>query len=185
MIIGLVGEKLAGKDTVANYLESKYGAFSIKFSQILDEILELLDFHKTRRNEIDLGLGLRNIFGSEVLYKVLVKRLKESHAEISVVNGLRMDEQEKAVRDLSAKIIYVTAPLDLRFERYQKRHEKVDDATMSLEQFKEQEKELTEIGIPDLGKKADFKIENTGSLEELYKKVDEIIKSLMKANGNS
>ena len=26
MIIGLVGEKLAGKDTVANYLVEKYGA---------------------------------------------------------------------------------------------------------------------------------------------------------------
>jgi dephospho-CoA kinase len=26
MIIGLVGEKLAGKDTIANYLVEKYGA---------------------------------------------------------------------------------------------------------------------------------------------------------------
>jgi dephospho-CoA kinase len=50
---------------------------------------------------------------------------------------------------------------------------------MSFEQFKDQEKELTEVGIPELGKQADFKIENTGTPEDLFKKVDEIINSLV------
>lgn len=178
MIIGLVGEKLAGKDTVANYLKNKHGAFSIKFSQILDEILDLLHLEKSRRNEIDLGLGLRKIFGQEVLYRVLLERVRKSPTEISVINGLRMDEQEKAVKDLDAKIIYVTAPIELRFERYKHRHEKVDDAQMNFVQFLQQEKEPTEIRIPELGQKADFKIENTGSLEELHKKVDEVISKI-------
>lgn len=178
MIIGLVGEKLAGKDTVAVHLEQSYGAYSIKFSQILDEILELLRLQKTRRNEIDLGLGLRNIFGEEVLYKVLIQRVKQSQSEIGVINGLRMDEQEKVVKDLGAKIIYITAPTELRYERYLRRKEKVDDGAMNFEQFKEQEKEATEVGIPSLGKRADFKIENTGSLEELYRQVDKVIDGL-------
>lgn len=178
MIIGLVGEKLAGKDTVANYLKDKRGVFTIKFSQILDEILGLLHLPKSRRNEIDLGLGLRKIFGDEVLYKVLVERVKASQTSMSVINGLRMDEQEKAVKDLGAKIIYVTSPADVRFARYQVRHEKIDDAVMNFKEFVEQEKELTEIKIPEMGKRADFRIDNTGSLQELYQKVDEIIKNL-------
>lgn len=177
-IIGLVGEKLAGKDTAANYLAKKYGAFVVKFSEILDEILGLLLLPKSRRNEIDLGLGLRNIFGDEVLYRALVEKVKKSAAGIPVINGLRMDEQERAVRDLGAKIIYITAPPEVRFARYQNRHEKPDDAVMNFEQFNKQEKELTEIGIPELGKRADFKIENIGSLEELYGKVERIIESL-------
>ena len=32
--------------------------------------------------------------------------------------------------------------------------------------------------IPKLGAQADFKIENTGTVEELYEKVDEIIKQI-------
>ncbi len=178
IIIGLVGEKLAGKDEVAKYLIGKHQAFHIKFSSLLDEILDILDMPKTRRNEIDLGLGLREVFGPEILYRSLKKRVVASENPMAVINGIRMDEFEKIVADLGAKTIYVTAPLELRFQRYQQRHEKVDDGKMSLEDFAKQDREeLTEKGIPELGKRAEFKIENTGSLEELYKKIDEVILS--------
>ena len=62
---------------------------------------------------------------------------------------------------------YITAPDELRFERYKHRKEKADDGIMDFEHFKQQEQEPTEIRIPELGKQADYKIENTGSLEEL------------------
>jgi dephospho-CoA kinase len=174
LIIGLVGEKLAGKDTVANYLVKSKGAFHIRFTHILDEILTSLDLPLSRRNEIDLGLGLRKVFGDGVLGKAVVKRALSASEDFIVINGIRMDEM-KNVKEIGAKVIYVTAPVNLRFERYKQRHEKADDGVMNLEQFVQQEKELTEIGIPELGKQADFKIENTGSVEELYKQVEEIL----------
>ncbi len=175
LIIGLVGEKLAGKDEVVKYLKSKHETFHIKFSQILDEILQILDLPTSRRNEIDLGLGLRKVFGPEVLFRALRKRALEVSSPLIIVNGIRMDEQDKVVKDLGAKMIYVTAPTELRFQRYQNRHEKVDDGQMDFQKFQEQEKEATEVGIPALGAKADFRIDNVGSLEELYEKVDKII----------
>ena len=178
IIIGLVGEKLAGKDTVADFLIKKYGAFHIKFSTLLDEMLAILDMPISRRNEIDLGLGLRKIFGEEVLYKALCKRSLEAKEKIVVINGLRMDEQAKMIQDMAAKIIYVTASPESRFARYKQRHEKTDDGLMNFEQFKEQEKELTEIGIPELGKKADYKVVNEGSVEQLYKDVDEVMQNI-------
>jgi len=176
-IIGLVGEKFAGKDAVANYLAEKRGAFHVRFSHLLDEILNVLNLPISRRNEIDLGLGLRKIFGNGVLGKALVKRVKESPSELIVINGIRMDEM-KDVKELGAKIIYVTAPIETRFERYNLRHDKVDDGKMNFDEFKEQEKEETERGIPKLGAEADFRIENTRSLDELYSKVDEILNKL-------
>ncbi len=179
LILGLVGEKLAGKDEAAKHLQAKYQAFHVKFSQLLDEILDILDMPLSRRNEIDLGLGLRQIFGPEVLYRALKKRTLEVSNPVVVINGIRMDEQEKIIKDLGAKIIYITAPVKTRFERYQKRHEKIDDATMDFKQFVEQEKEPTEIGIPNLGRRADFRIDNIGSLEELYKKVEEVNKTII------
>lgn len=173
-IIGLVGEKLAGKDTISEYLVGKYDAGHFRFTHILDAILEDLDMAVSRKNEIDLGLALRKVFGQHVLVNALEERVKKSWANLIVVNGIRMDELE-VVRSWGAKIIYVTAPVEVRYERYKNRREKADDAQMSLEQFKEQEKGPTELAIPSLGKQADLRIDNIGSLEELYRKVDAII----------
>ena len=177
MIIGLVGEKLAGKDTVANYLVQKHGAGHFRFTHILDAVLEELNLEISRKNEIDLGLGLRKIFGEHVLVNALEQRVKRSLSSYRVVNGIRMDEMD-VVKQWGAKIIYITAPFETRFERYKTRKEKTDDGQMSIEQFKAQESAPTELRIPELGKMADFRIDNTGSIEELNKKVDDIIKKL-------
>jgi len=177
LIIGLVGEKLAGKDTAANYLEQKFGAFHTRFTHILDKILGELNLPISRRNEIDLGLGLRNIFGNKVLGSAVIKRALGADQSLIVINGIRMDEMED-IKKIGAKIIYVTAPAEIRFQRYQHRHEKADDGQMNFQKFEEQEKEATEVGIPALGAKADFRIDNVGTLDELYKKVDEVIDKL-------
>lgn len=179
LIIGLIGEKLSGKDEVARYIVAKQDAFHIKFSHLLDEILDVLNLPKTRRNEIDLGLGLRQIFGSDVLYLGLKQRIETSNAQVVVINGIRMDEFDKIVEDLKAKTIYITAPLELRYQRYLKRHEKIDDGKLSFEAFAKQDQvELTEKDIPALGRRADYKIENVGSLEELYGKIEMILREL-------
>src|SRR5271163_4945387 len=123
MIIGLVGEKLAGKDTMANYLVEKYGASHFRFTHILDQLLEQLNLPVSRANEIALGLSLRKTFGEHVLVKALEKRVRAAWTKLIVVNGIRMDEME-VVKTWTATIIYVTAPLPLRFERYHNRHEK-------------------------------------------------------------
>jgi dephospho-CoA kinase len=174
IIIGLVGEKLAGKDTVANYLVEKHGAFHVRFTHILDEILNSLNLPISRQNEIDLGLGLRKIFDERVLGTAVIKRIQSSQINMVVVNGIRMDEMEE-IKKLGATIVYVTASPKIRYDRYMQRHEKTDDGVLPYEQFMEQDKTPTEVGIPALGAKADFKIENEGSLEELYRKVDDII----------
>lgn len=184
MIIGLVGEKLAGKDTLANYLVEKYQASHFRFTHILDSVLEELNLPISRKNEIDLGLGLRKIFGEHVLVNALEKRVKEAWSKIIVVNGIRMDEME-VVKTWGAPIIYVTAPLEMRFARYQNRREKADDAEMNLEQFKQQETGPTEARIPELGAKADYKIENTDSLKDFFHKTDEVIKQIMKSHGTT
>ncbi len=178
MILGLVGEKLSGKDTIAAYLAQRYGAEHFRFSHILDDILRMLNLSVSRRNEIDLGLSLRKIFGPHVLVEALRKRMESSASDFKVVNGIRMDEFDVVKAWAGAKIIYITAPSEIRFERYKQRHEKADDAVMDFAHFSAQDQEPTEIGIPALGAKADFKIDNIGSLENLYKKADDIIMKL-------
>jgi dephospho-CoA kinase len=175
-MIGLVGEKFSGKDEVAKYLVGRQGAYHSRFSHVLDDILKELDLPISRRNEIDLGLAIRKVFGPGILSNAVIKRAENSGKDFIVFNGIRMDEMVP-IRQKGALIVYVTAPAELRYERFLNRKEKTDDASQTFEQFLEQEKELTEVGIPSLGAGADFKIENTGTLEELYKKVDEIVLS--------
>ena len=177
LILGVLGEKFAGKDAVANYLVEKHGADHFRFSHILDDILKLLNLPVSRGNEIALGLGLREIFGRQVLAPAIVKRVQESKKSLVVVNGLRMDEVGE-IKKVGGKIVYVTAPAELRFARYQNRHEKADDGSMDYIQFVGQEQSVTEVDIPVLGQKADFRIDNTGTLEELYQKAENILEAL-------
>lgn len=114
MIIGLVGEKFAGKDTAANYLVSKYNAGHFRFSHILDAILEELNLEISRKNEVSLGLALRKVFGEHVLVDALEQRVRRSISGYPVVNGIRMDELP-VVKSWGAKIIYITAPVETRF----------------------------------------------------------------------
>lgn len=178
MILGLTGEKLAGKDTTAEYLASKYGAVHVRHSHILDQILNLLDISVSRRHEIDLGMNLRQLFGNGVLGRALTKRVTAAKANLVVINGIRFQDELENACQLGAKIIYITAPEDVRYQRYLKRQEKHDDGDQSIEQFRVQEQEPTEIGIPALGAQAHIRLDNTGSLEELYKKIDAIVAAL-------
>lgn len=184
MIIGFVGEKLAGKDTAANYLVGKYNASHFRFTHILDAILEELNLPISRKNEIDLGLNLRAVFGEHVLVNALEQRIKKSMAGFKIVNGIRMDELE-VVKSWGAKIIYITAPTELRFERYKQRREKADDAEMNFEDFKKQELGPTEAAIPELGKKADFRIDNTGTLAEFQQKLEDILNQFKNQHGSN
>jgi len=177
IIIGILGEKLAGKDSVAEYLIKTRGADHIKASHILDELLQVLGLPVTRRNEIDAGRGMETVFGPHIIGEAIKRRVQESKGDKIVINGLRLKDQFEDARKLGAKIIYITAPVELRYERFKQRRQKKEDGQQTIEEFIAQDKEWTEVGIPVLGTLADYKIENTGSLEELYKKVDDILAS--------
>lgn len=178
LIIGIVGQRLAGKDTVGEYLVKKYGAFHIKYSNILDEILDILDQPKSRRNEIDLGMAMRSVFHEGVLNAAIKKKLQNVKENFRVVNGIRFMDEFETIKSLGAKLIYVTAPQEILYERFLKRSQKADDNTLSAQEFAALESESTEVKIPQLDALCDFTINNVGSLEDLYKEVDNVIEKI-------
>lgn len=176
-ILGLVGEKFAGKDVVANYLVKTYNAEHVRFSHIFDEILNILKIPVSRANEIAIGNGIRSVFGEGVFVPAVVNRVQASKASLVVVNGIRLPEEYAALKALGAKFVYIHAPAILRFERYGLRKEKTDDGVMDYENFMALEKTHTEEFIKGLGEKADYNIENAGSLEDLYGKIKSILQN--------
>lgn len=181
MILAFIGEKLGGKDAVTKYLIENHNAVQVKYSQVLDEILEILELEKSRKNETALAMGLRDLFGRDVLVPALKNKISKLSSPLIIMNGVRFQEELEAIKDLEVKSIYITAPQEIRYQRYLKRVEKTDDGTKSFEDFqKEDQNSPTEVNIPGLGSRADHFIDNTGSLEELYSKVDKLLQELNK-----
>lgn len=178
-ILGIIGQRLSGKDTVGEYLKTKHAAYHIKYSNILDEILDILDQPKSRRNEIDIGMAMRSVFHEGVLNAAIKKKVLAATQDVRVVNGIRFQDEFDTMQSLGAKFLYITAPQDILYQRFLSRREKTDDNSLSAQEFAALENEPTEIKISQLGARADFKIENVGSLEELYEQVDFVIKALL------
>jgi dephospho-CoA kinase len=72
-------------------------------------------------------------------------------------------------------LIFVTAPTEVRFERVKKRGEKGEES-ITFEEFMSAENRETERHLDSLENMADHIIDNKGTLNELYEKIDKIFK---------
>ncbi len=175
LVVGLAGRMGSGKGSVSDYLHGEYGASQYRFSGILMDILERLHLALERVSLQKLGVALRRDYGEDVIVKALKKDLDGDEAEIGVIDGIRYENEVDMLRGFEDSIlIFLTAPARTRYERCIKRTEKAESG-MSFEDFMEAEGRETERYIDEIGEKAEHVVENTGSLEELFEKVDTVM----------
>ena len=178
-IIGLVGETGSGKDTVANYLQEKYGATLMRFADPIKEVLGVFFDRASKQDQQWLYLTLKDRFGEDILGKALGKKVAATSGLI-VINGLRMPVDYDFLKNLNdSHILYVTANQKLRWQRVKERGEKSDD-NVDLEKFQEIERAETEVHIPEIGAKADFRIENDQDFNHLIAETEKIMEKIMK-----
>lgn len=177
IIIGLVGETGSGKDTVANYLQEKYGVKLMRFADPIKEVLGILFEKFSKEDQQWLYIKLKERFGGAVLCNALRKNV-ENATGIVMLNGMRMLEDYDFVKSFeNSYILYITADQKLRWQRVFNRGEKTDDQA-TFEKFQEIEKAETEVHIPEIGAKADFTIRNEKDLEYLLKEVDAVMEKI-------
>jgi hypothetical protein len=70
--------------------------------------------------------------------------------------------------------------MKLRYERSRMRKEKAGEENMTFEEFIAEEGRLTEVAIHEVGKNADFIIENNKTEPELIAQVDEVMTRILK-----
>jgi dephospho-CoA kinase len=176
-VLGLVGRIGSGKTAVSEYLQDKYGAKEHRFSQILMDILDRLNLPHERANLQKLGKSLRAELGEDVIVNAFKHDLEKDQSEMLIVDGIRYENEVEMLKEKNGILIFVTTSPEVRYERAVKRGEK-GEATITFEQFLENEKAETEKHIEKIKDSADYIIDNSGTLDELYKKVDEIIETL-------
>jgi len=179
IILGLVGETGSGKDTFCQRVKKivKEPVFCFRFSDPLSEILKIIFPEVKKEDQQWLGKILRERYGNDILAKALAKKIEHIKEGLIILNGIRYWEEFKIIKKKGGKIIYITADPKIRWQRLRKRGEKKDDFS-PYKTFLKKEKAKTEILIPEIGERADFKIVNSGSHKDFYKEIGNIIKRI-------
>ncbi len=189
IVIGITGEKGGGKETVGDILKTlvlrdvRIGRllYDIKqtrflrhrFSDIINESLALWHLLETRENQQKFSQTMSDSFGNGTLARAVRARIVGGDAPIVVVDGIRRASEEEMVRGIpGSMILYVTAPVAARYGR--PRASRPGEREKTFEQFLREEEAPTEVEIPHIGSRADYRIENTGSREDLERSVREL-----------
>lgn len=181
IIIGLVGELASGKDVTKKYLEINYGASCHRFSTILRDLLNRLYLPITRENMQTISTTLRHQFGEDLLAKIITADAKNDHHEIVVIDGIRRDADMIYLKTLPGFVLFsIEVAAETRYQRLIKRKENADDASKTYEEFLIDSQRETELAIPKVMSQANYKLNNNGTLNELYAQIENIIIDLEK-----
>ncbi|KKP89464.1 MAG: hypothetical protein UR94_C0035G0012, partial [Parcubacteria group bacterium GW2011_GWA2_36_10] len=116
-------------------------------------------------------------FGQDLMAKVMAKDVENSQSQLIVVDGIRRMEDVKYLRALpNFKLVSIESDMKIRYQRLLNRGENFDDKNKTWEEFLADHQLETELTILDTMKAADIIINNDGSLEDLHKQLDELVK---------
>lgn len=176
IIIGLTGPICAGKGTVVKYLEGKYGAVSCRFSTMLRDLLARLYLPVSRENMQNISTAVRQLFGEDIMAKVIAEDVKKDQHKIIVVDGVRRIADIKYLREIDGfKLVRLVAEPEIRFKRLVERKENPGDEHKTYEQFLADHEKEADAQVPIVMAEANLEIKNNSSLEALYEQVDQIM----------
>ena len=175
MIIGITGLARSGKDTTADYLTKKFVMTHLDFAR--DALFAEADKRKTPKDKMSLsvlGDELRKESGRGVLAKIIASKMEEG--KDYVVTGFRSPEEVDIIRNSFVDDFFLVEISAEKLTRYGRK--KADDPQSMNEFFERDTRDIHNKGLGDVLKMCDEKIENNGSLDELYLKLDETMKKL-------
>jgi dephospho-CoA kinase len=173
-LIGLTGPNGAGKGEAAEILKAQgYDDFSL--SDVIRDKLQEEGKAASRDNMIEKGNALRRQFGPDILARLIMDRVRGK----AVIDSIRNASEVEYLRARGGFVlIAVDAPVETRFERVRARGR--DESAQTLEQFvrKEAEEKGGDAGAQQLDKvmaMADITLINDGSLDDLRRKLEELL----------
>lgn len=181
MIIGVTGFFAAGKDSFADYLQQK-GFKHFSLSDMIREELRSRGMEINIPNLTEVGNELRRAEGNGVLGKRAAQKSLEE--ENVIITSIRHPDEVNAIREVvdSFKMIFVNAPIKVRYERSISRDRAGD--FQSFDEFEAAEKKQMESNDPAAQQlvacknMADIELNNDSTLETFHKQIDQILMEL-------
>lgn len=178
-MIGLLGTIGAGKTTASDYLVKKHGFYRVVMGDLVREVARREGMELTRENLQAIQKKYRGKYGQEYFIRETIERLNKSAGNRLLIDGIRTPVDASEAKKAGAVLVLIDASEEVRYERLRARKREGDAQT--FKHFLEQEKREWEIlSFKETLKLVDNKIENSGNLNELYKKIDKFIEKLIK-----
>lgn len=176
-IFGLVGSLASGKETTKKYLAEKYNAKDCRFSSILRDVLNRIAVPNSRENLQKVSTVLRANFGENLLARAIAADALKLEADVVVIDGVRRFTDIEHLKDLPNFILVkIDADPKLRYERMKLRNENEGDDKKTFEEFLSDHEAEADKQIPEVMKTAKYSIDNSGTFDELYVQIDEMVK---------
>jgi len=187
IVIGVAGFAGSGKTTVANYLKEKYGFKAYTFSDVIEKearkmglLRDGVSLEEKKRILSEVGAQIRAKYGRKSIFaEMLVEQINQERPERVCVDGFRSEEEVETFRKAFPGFLLIFLHVDPE-KRYERRKAEDPNMKITLEEFLERdERDKKVIGMNKMEEMADIIIDNNGALEELYRKVDEVVGRLL------
>jgi dephospho-CoA kinase len=180
-VIGVIGLNGSGKDEVVNYLNRRYGTPLISVGDIVREIAAREGVESTRDNLDAITKKCFAQYGEGYFLKQVIEKIRRQ-ADLWKdvgISGIRSPQDVNLVRQAFGKdffLVHVFISDDkVRFARIRRRSSQRDNAT--LEEFIRQDQVSEQLfHIQEAIKMADYSISNDGTLEDLQREIEKLIK---------
>lgn len=182
MIVGITGPNCSGKDSAAEYL-IKNGFAHYSLSDIIREEAKNRNLPSDRDTLINIGNELREKYGEGVLAVKTLERISAYKSGNAVVTSIRNPSEIVELRKYPLFFLLgINAPVKTRYDRAMSRKSERD--RMSFQEFvnlekKENSKDSKKQQLSVCLGRADKKIINDSSLDELYRKIDNWVDSIL------
>jgi dephospho-CoA kinase len=176
-VVGAVGQIGSGKDTVIKYISKRFSIPTISIGDIAREIARKEGLPATRENLQKITEKRFEEFGRSYFIEQTVRRLRHESKDKMLITGIRAPIDVATLRRNFQEdfvLICVLADERTRFQRLLKRAEARDPKTWR-EFLKQDEAEERIFQLTKTCKQADYVVDNNGTAEELFQRVDEII----------
>lgn len=178
MIIGITGTLGAGKGTVVECLVKKHGFRHFSAREFLKMAVEKKGIPVNRDTLTQVANDLRDKHGSDFVARELYKEA-EKRGENAIIESIRtVGEVEFLRAKKDFLLLAIDADPKIRYERISQRKSETDQ--ISFERFLGNEQREMFSSNPNKQnlsyciEKADFKIMNDGTIQELEKKIEDV-----------
>jgi dephospho-CoA kinase len=184
LYIAIVGHPSSGKDTAGEYISTRFGFVAHSTGDVIRKHMKSNKLGApTRETMTSVGNELRKERGSDFLVRSVMA--SSGSSDRVIIGGIRSRSEADAVKSVGGIILAVTAPLKTRHERALRRGRIGDSSSLSefkrIEDQEAQSDDPAKQSVEDIVQRADFVVENSGSLEEFCLSLDEVVERILVA----